>query len=51
MTFHIAETPSLPSADRIGAVSVDVGVSDMTDALLLSRLIVQAVNGNTRVEL
>ena len=32
-------------------VSVDVGVTDMTDALLLARLIVQAVNGNAGVNL
>jgi hypothetical protein len=51
VTFHIAESPSLPSAEHIGAVSVDVGVTDMTDALHLARLIVQAVNGNTGVEL
>jgi len=51
VTFHIAEAPSLPSAEHIGAVSVDVGVTDMTDALHLARLIVQAVNGNTGVDL
>lgn len=51
VTFHIAEAPSLPSAEHIGAASVDVGVTDMTDALHLARLIVQAVNGNTSVEL
>ena len=51
VTFHISEAPSLPSAEHIGAVSVDVGVTDMTDALHLARLIVQAVNGNTGVDL
>ncbi|MBB5448048.1 MULTISPECIES: hypothetical protein [unclassified Paraburkholderia] len=51
VTFHIAEAQSLPSAEQIGAVSVEVGVNDMTDALHLVRLIVQAVNGNTSVEL
>lgn len=51
VTFHIAEAQSLPAAEQIGAVSVEVGVTDTTDALHLVRLIVQAVNGNTRVEL
>ncbi|HDR9758742.1 hypothetical protein KDX16_32140 [Burkholderia vietnamiensis] len=50
VTFHIAEAPSLPSAE-LGTVSMDVGVTDVTDALLLARLIVQAVNGNTGVDL
>ncbi|CAB3754062.1 hypothetical protein [Paraburkholderia humisilvae] len=51
VTFHIEGASVLPSAERIGRVSVDVGVTDMTDALHLARLIVQAVNGNTSVEL
>jgi hypothetical protein len=51
VTFHIAEAPSLPDAGQIGGASADVGVADITDALHLARMIAQAINGNTGVDL
>ncbi|TAN05586.1 MAG: hypothetical protein EPN45_09395 [Rhizobiaceae bacterium] len=51
VTFHIAEGQSLPAGEQIGAASVEVGVTDTTDALHLARLIAQAINGNTSVDL
>ncbi|ERJ38795.1 hypothetical protein KDX27_35020 [Burkholderia cenocepacia] len=51
VTFHIAEAQPLPGSEQIGAVSVEVGVTDTTDALHLARLIAQAINGNTGIDL
>ncbi|WP_420213398.1 hypothetical protein ACN8ZM_39965 (plasmid) [Burkholderia aenigmatica] len=48
--FHIGESFQMPGPENI-ELPLDFGVPDMTDALLIARFIVCAVNGNALIDL
>lgn len=45
-TFHISNEPYLPTS-HVGRHNLDIGVRDITDALLLARLIAERVQGSS----